>query len=560
MNVDWRNRFGYNWISSVRNQGNTNNCWAFAMTALYESMVRIEHCLWCRLSEGEVARGAGKQSRDFGNLGEAAIFAERYGVADPDCFPWSESMSIYLSKPHGTSMDAFPISTTPDRSGRVVKVKGTTSLQIVADKKNWIDTRGPMSFMINLPPDFAAHGTGIYTPAGATTSRQSHAMLVVGFSDTDRCWIVKNSWGARRNEAGFIRISYDANILEPLNFVGMAGTNPGPWIKRRHRNGNIIQGGNGARRNNLELFLWRGQNIEHWWREHSIPGFPWNRVGVVASTDPWRGIEGNPIDMPSCIQSTFNRNYELIYRNSDNRLRHIYYDQKHAMWFDCGPFGPTNPVGVPGFIQSNRGAPGDFEVIVLNNFGALEHWTKHNSYPWTHRPGEWHQKRNVIGSGIRFAGPALVHSKKGLDPDDDKEMELGQFHYAAVNNSGNILHFISFTPNLSGSSWQVRSTFGSGILSAPCMIETQGNNDEKTPGTLELCVVNNAGVMEHWTCNRTLESWTLTRTIGTGLVRVVGLLQSTFNFNLEAIVERTDGRFQHFHKDIGQWHAGVIIV
>ena len=59
--VDWRNRFGWNWISSVRNQGTCNNCWAFGITALYEAMVRIEHCVWCRRSEADIRNGVGKQ-------------------------------------------------------------------------------------------------------------------------------------------------------------------------------------------------------------------------------------------------------------------------------------------------------------------------------------------------------------------------------------------------------------------------------------------------------------------------------------------------------------------
>jgi hypothetical protein len=88
MNVDWRNRWGRNWITSVRNQGGSQNCWAFGMTALYEAMIRIEHNLWAWRSEGDLARGTGKQAWDLGNFGEAAIFVDRYGLADPNCFPW----------------------------------------------------------------------------------------------------------------------------------------------------------------------------------------------------------------------------------------------------------------------------------------------------------------------------------------------------------------------------------------------------------------------------------------------------------------------------------------
>jgi C1A family cysteine protease len=52
--VDWRSRFGRAWIASVRSQGGSNNCWAFAVTALAEAMVRIEHVAWSSRSEGDV--------------------------------------------------------------------------------------------------------------------------------------------------------------------------------------------------------------------------------------------------------------------------------------------------------------------------------------------------------------------------------------------------------------------------------------------------------------------------------------------------------------------------
>ena len=72
--VDWRNRFGRAWITSVRDQDGTSNCWAFAATALVEAMVRIDYFLWSSRSEGDVVHGVGKQSWDFGNLGEAITF------------------------------------------------------------------------------------------------------------------------------------------------------------------------------------------------------------------------------------------------------------------------------------------------------------------------------------------------------------------------------------------------------------------------------------------------------------------------------------------------------
>src|SRR5215472_15907966 len=252
--VDWRDRYGANWITSVRDQQSSENCWAFASTALYEAMVRIEHCLWNRRSEGDLVHGVGKQSWDMGNIGECTAFVERYGLADPDCFPFGLSAALYTAKEGGGG--ATPLSPTPDRAGRTVRIAPglTTTAVDVAAKKLWIDGKGPMATMVNPPDDFGLLRGQIYTtstgPPGGT-----HALLDVGFNDDQQYWIVKNSWGTGWGVGGFGMVGYAANLLEPATFIGLHGTSPDPWARRRLHNGVLIQGSNGAGRNNFELFV-----------------------------------------------------------------------------------------------------------------------------------------------------------------------------------------------------------------------------------------------------------------------------------------------------------------
>lgn len=87
-NVDWRNRWGWPWITTVRDQNGCNACWAFAAIALVESMVRIEHAVWCTRSEGDVHKGMGAKCADLGNSGTALDWITNNGVADPDCFAY----------------------------------------------------------------------------------------------------------------------------------------------------------------------------------------------------------------------------------------------------------------------------------------------------------------------------------------------------------------------------------------------------------------------------------------------------------------------------------------
>jgi hypothetical protein len=338
-------------------------------------------------------------------------------------------------------------------------------------------------------------------------------------------------------------------------FVGLRGTNVDPWARRRLRNGILIQGGNGPQRNNYEMFVKVGMNIEHWYRENSDVTYPWRRVGLVQSTDPWRQtFADDALDCPAALQSTFNRNYELIYRSTYRRLRHVYFDQASNLWNDATIFGPIDPAGIPAFIQSNRGAPGDFEVIVQTLSGQVEHWTKRNSAPWTHLPGEWYLRQR-FGSSIGFAGPALVQSKLGLT--GSPENGSGELHYVCAGANGQMQHWRC----AASGSWSPIGTFGQGVTSAPCMIEgTYGAGDEMGVGNFELCVAVGNQIEHWWRHNASAGPWTRSAAFGTNVSRVVALLQSSIGTNLEVIAQLTDGRYQHYGRDAAGWHALPIIV
>ena len=121
--VDWRNRWGQNWITSTRDQDPCNACWAFAGTALVESMVRIEHAMWTRLSEGDVHRGVGKTCPDLGNEGEVSNFFANNGICDPGSWPWRT--------------DSPPYTPTPDRNGRSVVAPPLTLSRLQTQRTGW---------------------------------------------------------------------------------------------------------------------------------------------------------------------------------------------------------------------------------------------------------------------------------------------------------------------------------------------------------------------------------------------------------------------------------------
>ena len=81
--------------------------------------------------------------------------------------------------------------------------------------------------------DFDAYGTdahGVYRHVTGTL-RGGHAVLVVGYSDVDNCWICRNSWGqgfggAAKPEgvgAGFFKIGYGECDIDGEPFYGARG-------------------------------------------------------------------------------------------------------------------------------------------------------------------------------------------------------------------------------------------------------------------------------------------------------------------------------------------------
>ena len=314
-------------------------------------MVRIEHKVWCRRSEGDLGRATGKQPWDLGNPGEAAIAAERFGVADPDCMPWSEATVLYTAKPHGASMTAMPLSPTPDRAGRTLRVDPNHRTVIgagaVSDKKKWLTLAGPMAFMCLLPGDFTgAPPSGIYSRA-TTPDGGFHAVLVVGFDDVNACWIIKNSWGDGWGTNGFVRVAYGEAWVEGAEWFGIRNTNPDPWTKRRQRNGVIVETGNGAAHQNHEVFLRVGMGIEHIWQEG---GGSWNRAGTVQSPDDSRLV---PPAGGACAQRIRSRSTPAgsrcvpvgVHRGGARRRRHR---------LDANGLGPARVADAAACDRSDR--------------------------------------------------------------------------------------------------------------------------------------------------------------------------------------------------------------
>lgn len=535
--VDWRDRWGWRWITTVRDQNGCEACWMFAAVALVEAMVRIEHCVWAWLSEGDGHKGFGAKCCDCGSAEGALDWIKGHSLADPGCFAWPVTGSgcSGCGGTGGAPYDNVAYTPTPDRSGRSVRIPAYTHVGSVADQKKWLDTVGPLTCVIDVYQDFFYLGAGVYQKQATiggqpNTYAGGHVMLIVGYDDNLQCWIVKNSWGPGWGDHGYGRIGYGEVNIDSNAKAGLTGTNPDPWTKRRMHNGGMIESGNGATHRNFELLApGPGGKLQHWWRDNSASGFPWAKASSF----------GNDVAAPPAFTSTtFDRNFESVHLTTSKRLHHWWFSQSAGTWNDGGVFGPTDCAGVPGFIQGDYGAPGNFEVVVRTADSKLLHL-------WRDGAG-WHEGAR-FGSDVAFSGPSLVQGHYGVRPN---------FELVCVLSSGTMQHW--WRDNDHGMEWRSSAEFGAGVASPPCMIEgSYGANDEQSPGNFELCVAV-GGQVEHWWRSVTDMLWRKSAVFGHDVSSVVSLVEGSFGFNLEVIVLRTDKKLQHYWRDGAGWHEGAV--
>lgn len=526
--VDWRNR-GWPWLCTVQDQVG-ENCWAMSATALVETMVRINHAVWSKRSEGDVHDGMGAHIGDGGSAQAALDWIKVHGLTDLDDYP---------------SQATLPYVAPPDRSGRIVKIGDYTVIGDIAQQKQWLDTVGPLITWFDVWHDFDAYyntpETAVYhwqanlAPGVPNYERGGHFMLVVGYDDHLGCWICRNSWGTAFGNGGYIRVAYgDVNSgIEKYARIGLATTNPDPWSKHRLHNGGIIESGDGAAHRNFEVMA-RGANntVVHWWRDGS--SLAWAKAETMAN---------DAATFPTLTGTTYNRNFEFIYQTTGHRLHHWFFDQAAGKWQDGGVFGPTDADGTPAFLQSNFGEPGNFEVVVRTRDGRLAHWWRINGAPWT-----WAESAR-FGSNILASAPSMVQSHYA---------KPGNLELVAVRTDGRMQHF--WRDDIGRTGWHEGVTFGTEVSSTPVMIEGQfGANDENAVGNFELCVAVNGRVQHWWRDNHGSGAWQKSAEFGSNARSVVGLVESSFGFDLEIIVERSDAQLQHYWRDGGGWHAGPII-
>ncbi len=194
------------YCSPIFDQKNIGSCCAASLCGALEFLVRKSNQPKRTLSPLFLFYNARKMSDSTNQIdgtmtahANAAVMA--FGVCNEDLWPYREE--IARKEPTQNAYD------------------GATSFEAVQYARLGSTDEVKATLSGGLPVMFAADiGTG-YFDVAARSGRMPdigtveggkpchHAMLLVGYDDDDKTWLVRNSWGEQFGERGYLRIPYD---------------------------------------------------------------------------------------------------------------------------------------------------------------------------------------------------------------------------------------------------------------------------------------------------------------------------------------------------------------
>ena len=198
---DLRNVNGKNFITPIKAQGGFGSCEAFGRVATVEGTFRWQRGnpnLAVDLSEAElfycIARAQGRNCSNGWWCDKGLDAFKTDGVVDEACYPY-------------TAGDQNCTNRCADWQSRLTKITGWHPITTVAQMKEWISTRGPLSCAFTVYNDFFSYRSGVYRHVSGGVAG-GHCVSCVGYNDAGGYWICKNSWGSGWGDSGFFCIAY----------------------------------------------------------------------------------------------------------------------------------------------------------------------------------------------------------------------------------------------------------------------------------------------------------------------------------------------------------------
>lgn len=205
------------YFSEVRSQGKFGTCVPFATTALREYYI---------------AKDAGARGTDITYLSPSYIyypsgpkdgmyFESAFQILKQEGVP-PETERLYDLNPENTNQFKEPLTALQQKNAVPYKISSYQAIRqanMIADIKQAVANQDPVLVGIHVYPNFDATPTsGIVPPVTEKKSRGGHALVIVGYDETNQWFIVRNSWGTKFGDQGYAYMHYQT-LLDMSNSV-----------------------------------------------------------------------------------------------------------------------------------------------------------------------------------------------------------------------------------------------------------------------------------------------------------------------------------------------------
>jgi len=210
---------GKDYCPPIQNQGTCGSCWAFTTVGAMETLINIKDGVERDLSEQHLLSC---NSEDIGD-------GRRWSCANGGWYAF-DYYTDKLSYPHnsgpGTVWELDFVYTGEDTacqaglphqerlsSWSYIDPSNPLSLSYVDDIKQAILDYGPVVTSLCVGPAAKEYRGGVFSTNESHLCQQygvetNHAVLIVGWDNSEGTWVVRNSWDTWWGEEGYARIKY----------------------------------------------------------------------------------------------------------------------------------------------------------------------------------------------------------------------------------------------------------------------------------------------------------------------------------------------------------------
>ncbi len=201
----------------VKDQGQMGACGPFAVTAAYEYILNKNKQKECDLSERFLYYNVRKANNEIGmdngsNFYDLFTSLSKEGICQEEFFPYNDK-DLTTPPVDEAYIDAL--------KRKVLKAKNVE--RNLDHIRSAISEGYPVIVSVNLFDSFGSTG-GFITHPKPDEERYGkhgrHAMLICGYSDEDKFFIVRNSWGSSFGDKGYCYMPY--SYLGDNNLLNMA--------------------------------------------------------------------------------------------------------------------------------------------------------------------------------------------------------------------------------------------------------------------------------------------------------------------------------------------------